>query len=230
MPGRDAAGSHRKPKKDLCRRPLHRAGRKMIKRVVPLAALIGGAILAMVLAPDAAWAEKRVALIVGNSSLSDRSAASQSLAGCQRRRQDVQGRRLRFRRGPDQCRQSRIQARDPEVRDSSRSGRHRRRLLRRSRPRACRNQLPHPDRCEARQRSRRRRRSHSAGAAGVVGGWRQAAASRHSGCLPRQSLRPHHAPRTQGRQSRGGIGPRQGGADQHRHPDRLRGEGRLDRR
>jgi len=40
----------------------------MIKRVVPLAALIGGAILAMVLAPGAAWAEKRVALIVGNSS------------------------------------------------------------------------------------------------------------------------------------------------------------------
>ena len=26
------------------------------------------------------------------------------------------------------------------------------------------------------------------------------------------------------------LGPRQGRADQHRHPDRLRGEGRLDRR
>ncbi len=38
----------------------------MIKRLVSLAALIGGAIVAM--APDAAWAEKRVALIVGNSS------------------------------------------------------------------------------------------------------------------------------------------------------------------
>jgi hypothetical protein len=32
-----------------------------------MAAVIGGAILSMVLAPDAAWAEKRVALIVGNS-------------------------------------------------------------------------------------------------------------------------------------------------------------------
>src|SRR3954466_11199801 len=40
---------------------------EMIKRLCSLAALIGGAILAMVLAPDAAWAEKRVALIVGNS-------------------------------------------------------------------------------------------------------------------------------------------------------------------
>jgi hypothetical protein len=40
---------------------------KMIKRLCPMAAVIGGAILSMVLAPDAAWAEKRVALIVGNS-------------------------------------------------------------------------------------------------------------------------------------------------------------------
>ena len=47
---------------------LVRAGMRMIKRVVPLAALIGGAILAMVLAPDAALADKRVALVVGNSS------------------------------------------------------------------------------------------------------------------------------------------------------------------
>jgi hypothetical protein len=40
----------------------------MVRRLVSMAAVIGGAILAMVLAPDAAWAEKRVALIVGNSS------------------------------------------------------------------------------------------------------------------------------------------------------------------
>src|SRR5258708_12620315 len=40
---------------------------KMIRRLVPMAAMIGGAILSMVLAPDAAWADKRVALIVGNS-------------------------------------------------------------------------------------------------------------------------------------------------------------------
>ena len=39
----------------------------MIKRLVSLAAVIGGAILSMVLAPDAAWADKRVALIIGNS-------------------------------------------------------------------------------------------------------------------------------------------------------------------
>ena len=39
----------------------------MIRRLVPMAAIIGGAILSMVLAPDAAWADKRVALIVGNS-------------------------------------------------------------------------------------------------------------------------------------------------------------------
>ncbi len=46
----------------------HHAGldRKMMKRLVSLAALIGGAILAM--ASETAWAEKRVALIVGNSS------------------------------------------------------------------------------------------------------------------------------------------------------------------
>src|SRR5882724_8978680 len=40
----------------------------MIRRLVPMAAIIGGAILSMVLAPDFAWAaDKRVALIVGNS-------------------------------------------------------------------------------------------------------------------------------------------------------------------
>ena len=40
----------------------------MIRRLVPMAAIIGGAILAMVLAPDVAWAaDNRVALIVGNS-------------------------------------------------------------------------------------------------------------------------------------------------------------------
>ncbi|THD59372.1 MAG: caspase family protein [Bradyrhizobium sp.] len=39
----------------------------MIKRLFPMAAVIGGAILSMVLTTDAAWAEKRVALIVGNS-------------------------------------------------------------------------------------------------------------------------------------------------------------------
>ncbi len=39
----------------------------MIRRLVSLAAAIGWAILSMVLAPDSAWAEKRVALIVGNS-------------------------------------------------------------------------------------------------------------------------------------------------------------------
>jgi uncharacterized caspase-like protein len=39
----------------------------MIRRQVSLAAVIGGAILSMLLPPDCAWAEKRVALIVGNS-------------------------------------------------------------------------------------------------------------------------------------------------------------------
>jgi Caspase domain len=39
----------------------------MVERLVSTAALIGVAILSMVLAPDVAWADKRVALIVGNS-------------------------------------------------------------------------------------------------------------------------------------------------------------------
>src|SRR5450631_2169998 len=40
---------------------------KMIRRLLSLAAVIGGTILSMVVAPDAGWAERRVALIVGNS-------------------------------------------------------------------------------------------------------------------------------------------------------------------
>ena len=39
----------------------------MIRRLFALAALVGATIAAMVLAPQAAWADKRVALIVGNS-------------------------------------------------------------------------------------------------------------------------------------------------------------------
>ncbi|MBI5318460.1 caspase family protein [Bradyrhizobium sp.] len=39
----------------------------MIKRFLPLATAVGVTILAMVFAPDVAWAEKRVALVVGNS-------------------------------------------------------------------------------------------------------------------------------------------------------------------
>src|SRR4029077_8970486 len=64
------AGLHlgRTLEEDLCRRPLAGTGMRMIKRLVSMAAMIGGAILSMVLAPDAAWAEKRVALVVGNSS------------------------------------------------------------------------------------------------------------------------------------------------------------------
>ena len=121
--------------------------------------------------------------------LPDRSATAQSVAGCERRRKNVQGCGLRHRRYPDQCRQSRIQARDPQVRSHRRPGRYRRRLLRRPRPRDRRHQLSHSDRCAARQRPRCRRRGDPAGAAGVVGGWRQTPAADHSRCLPRQSLR-----------------------------------------
>jgi len=39
----------------------------MIKRLVPALTVIGGTILAMVLGADAAWAQKRVALVLGNS-------------------------------------------------------------------------------------------------------------------------------------------------------------------
>lgn len=53
---------------DLCRGPLARAGMRMLKRLVSLVAAIGGFFLPMMLAADAARAEKRVALIVGNSS------------------------------------------------------------------------------------------------------------------------------------------------------------------
>ncbi|MFO1110984.1 MAG: caspase family protein [Bradyrhizobium sp.] len=40
----------------------------MINRLIPWVAAIGGTVLAMVLAPASAWADKRVALVVGNAS------------------------------------------------------------------------------------------------------------------------------------------------------------------
>ena len=52
---------------DLWRGPLARAGMRMFKRLVPWVAAIGGFFLAMMLATSAARAEKRVALVVGNS-------------------------------------------------------------------------------------------------------------------------------------------------------------------
>ena len=52
---------------DLWRGLLVRAGMRMFKRLVPLVAAIGGFFLAMMLATNAARAEKRVALVVGNS-------------------------------------------------------------------------------------------------------------------------------------------------------------------
>jgi hypothetical protein len=48
-------------------RIISRAGTRMFKRLVPLVAAIGGFFLAMMLATNAARAEKRVALVVGNS-------------------------------------------------------------------------------------------------------------------------------------------------------------------
>jgi hypothetical protein len=51
----------------LRRRIFARAGFEMINRLVPWVAAIGGAVLATVLAPASAWADKRVALVVGNA-------------------------------------------------------------------------------------------------------------------------------------------------------------------
>src|ERR1043165_1115341 len=59
--------ARRTPEMDLWRGPLARAGTRMFKRLVPLVAAIGGFFLAMMLATNAARAEKRVALVVGNS-------------------------------------------------------------------------------------------------------------------------------------------------------------------
>ena len=42
-------------------------GMEMIKRLLAMVAVIGVTIISMVLAPATAWAGKRVALIVGNS-------------------------------------------------------------------------------------------------------------------------------------------------------------------
>ena len=126
--------------------------------------------------------------------LPDRPATGQSIAGCERGRKDVPRCRLRHRRYHAQRRQSRIQARDPQVRNHRRPGRYRRRLLRRPRSRDRRGQLPHSGRRAAGQRPRCRRRGDPAGTAGVFGRWRQTPAADRPRCLPRQSLRQGDAP------------------------------------
>ena len=173
----------------LWRGPLARAGMRMLKRLVTLVAAIGGFFLPMMLAADAARAEKRVALIVGNSSYQtvpqlanpsrDASAVAKMFRDAGFDTVDVHAQR----------RQSRFQARDPQVRNHRRPGRYRRRLLCRPRSRDRRGQLPHSGRRAARQRPRCRRRGNPAGTAGVVGRWRQAPAADRPRCLPRQSLR-----------------------------------------
>ena len=67
----------------------------MFKRFVPLAAAIGGFFLAMMLATDAARAEKRVALVVGNSNYQTVPQLPNPSQGCERGREDVPRRRLR---------------------------------------------------------------------------------------------------------------------------------------
>src|SRR4029453_15924068 len=51
----------------LCVRHRFSAELGMIKRLFPMLAMIGAAISSMALASDPAWADKRVALVVGNS-------------------------------------------------------------------------------------------------------------------------------------------------------------------
>ena len=157
-------------------------------------------------------------------------ATSQSVAGCERGGENVSRCRFRNRRDPDQRRQPRLQARHPPLRDHGRPGRYRRHLLRRPRPRNRRRQLHDPGRCAARLRPRRRGRGDPAGTAGLLGGRGAQAAPDHPRCLPRQSLRSKHAPRAQDGEPRRRRRPRQGGADQHRHADRLCGEGGFHRR
>jgi Caspase domain len=53
--------------KDPLSRRMAVAGLQMTKRLASIAAMIGATVVSMVLAPSAAWADKRVALIVGNS-------------------------------------------------------------------------------------------------------------------------------------------------------------------
>ena len=62
---------------------------EMIKRLLAMVAVIGVTIPSMVFAPATAWAGKRVALIVGNSTYQTVPQASQSVTRCERRRQDV---------------------------------------------------------------------------------------------------------------------------------------------
>ncbi len=98
--------------------------------------------------------QKRVALIVGNSSYQTVPQLPNPSRDANVDRKDVPRRRLRIRRRPAQRRQPRVQAGDPQVRDDGRPGRHRGGLLCRPRPRNRRNQLSHSDRCQAGQRPR----------------------------------------------------------------------------
>ena len=102
--------------------------------------------------------------------------------------------------------------------------------LRRTRHRDRRHQLPGSDRRQARERPRRSRRGDPARPPGAVGRRRQEAAGGHPRCLPRQSLCGQDAAGKPRRVARGVVRSRQGRAVEHRHADRLRGEGRLHRR
>ena len=134
----------------------------MIKRLVPIAAMIGSGHLCDGLrAAMPHGREKRVALVVGNATyqtvpqLPTRRGTRTRSPRCSRKPASDG-------RDPAQRRQSRVQARDPPVRGPPpMRGRHRGRLLRRPRHRDRRHQLSDPDRRQARQRPRCRRTKRS---------------------------------------------------------------------
>ena len=202
----------------------------MINRLVPWVAAIGGAVLAMVWPLPAAWADKRVALVVGNATYQtvpklpnpsrDASSVAKMFqdAGFDTVEIQLDVGNLEFKRAIRRFETTADQA-DIAVIYYAGHGLEIGGI----------NYLIPVD---ARLASDRDADDEAIPLERLVSSadGARAAAPDHPRCLPRQSLCHEHAPRAQDGKPCRHRRPRQGRADQHRHPDRLCGEGGLHRR
>ena len=210
----------------LAFRPLTRRQNEQMLQIMRKRLLFSLMVFAAAVFATVAQAERRIALVIGNSAYRNASALPNTI-------NDANAIAALFRSVgfevvslAQRARRPRVQARGSRLPDHGGNRRHRRRLLCRARHRGEWRQLPDPRRCQARARLRRGRRgggtrSHHLGApAGAP------AAADPARCVSRQSFR--RAAAALGLDPRRPEGwARQARRRQCRHPRRLCRQGGL---
>ena len=178
-----------------------------MKRLRSIAAMLLGGGLMLVVSGSGAVAEKRVALVVGNS-------AYQNCRQAPNPARDAEAVADMFKKAgyevysSQRCRHISISSVHSQVRRFSQRRRHRGDILCRARHRNRRYELRDSRRRQARERPRCVGRSDRAQPSHSDGRRRKASAARHSRCLPGQPILAHNEAQRQAlRQIMSGLGP-----------------------